>query len=135
MKRIPTVRPGWKRRPESYFHSRLIDTGRISTRLCLMQLASCSKRPNWFSFPPWICPTTLNRFRWPFCFVQSSPVRVRRSASEAEGNRQVELCTALNEKNDAWGNNDLTENRRNYLDKQVMAAIEIVRETETAAAN
>jgi hypothetical protein len=65
------------------------------------------------------------------------------SASESDKNRQVELCAALYEINDAWANNDLTENRRNDLDKQVMAAqeaginptIEIVRETGPAGAN
>jgi hypothetical protein len=33
--------------------------------------------------------------------------------------RQAQLCAALFKVNDAWANNDLTENRRNELDKQV----------------
>ena len=65
------------------------------------------------------------------------------SASDAEKDRQVELCAALFGINDAWANNDLTENRRNELDKQVGDAmeagidptIEIRREAAAAAAN
>ncbi len=61
-------------------------------------------------------------------------------AAEAPKDRQVELCAALFEISDAWANNDLTENRRNELDKQVQEAqdagiaptIKIIREPVTA---
>ena len=57
------------------------------------------------------------------------------AAAAANKDRQVELCNALFEMNDAWANNDLTNNRREALDKQVMeakdagidAGIEIIR--------
>jgi hypothetical protein len=65
------------------------------------------------------------------------------AASDAEKDRQVELCAALFGMNDAWANNDLSENRRNELDKQAGDAMEagidptikIEREETAAAAN
>ena len=46
------------------------------------------------------------------------------NAASAPRDRQIELCAALFEVNDAWAENDLTENRRNELDKQVQEARE-----------
>lgn len=45
-------------------------------------------------------------------------------AGAAPKDRQVELCAALFEINDAWANNDLTDSRREALDNQVIAAQE-----------
>ena len=45
------------------------------------------------------------------------------AAGDAKQDRQLELCVALYEINDSWANNDLTENRRNELDKQIGDAL------------
>lgn len=45
------------------------------------------------------------------------------AAATASKDSQVELCVALYEIEEAWAQNDLTENRRNDLDKQVQAAM------------
>ena len=41
------------------------------------------------------------------------------AAGDAEKSRQAQLCGALFKINDAWANNDLTDNRRAELDNQV----------------
>ena len=46
------------------------------------------------------------------------------NAANVKADDQVPLVAALFELNDAWANNDLTENRRNALDKQVTEALE-----------
>jgi hypothetical protein len=46
------------------------------------------------------------------------------AAADVPKDRQVELCVALYEMNDAWGNNDMTENRHNELDNQIRHARE-----------
>ena len=45
-------------------------------------------------------------------------------AANASKARQAELCASLFKVNDAWANNDLTENRRSELDNQVAYNLE-----------
>ena len=46
------------------------------------------------------------------------------NAAAVPRDRQIELCAALFDVNDAWAGNDLSENRRGELDKQVQEARE-----------
>ena len=46
------------------------------------------------------------------------------AAAASSKDRQIELCAGLYELNDAWAENDLTENRRNELDNQIQHARE-----------
>lgn len=46
------------------------------------------------------------------------------AAADASRERQIELALALFEMEDAWANNDMTENRRHELDQQIQHARE-----------